>query len=71
MDDNLMLIKQFQMQDGKKGAEAAFAEEYRNYQQIQNVYMGAIREIPPAWKRWIWSSSTATSITPSTTSRAG
>ena len=45
MDDNLMLIKQFQMQDGKKGAEAAFAEEYRNYQQIQNVYMGAIREI--------------------------
>ena len=45
MDDNLMLIKQFQMQGGSKGADAAFAEEYRNYQQIQNVYMGAIREI--------------------------
>ena len=45
MDDNLMLIKQFQMQGGTKGADAAFAEEYRNYQRIQNVYMGAIREI--------------------------
>ena len=40
-----MLIKQFQMQGGSKGADAAFAEEYRNYQRIQNVYMGAIREI--------------------------
>ena len=40
MDDNLMLIKQFQMQGGTKGADAAFAEEYRNYQRIQNVYMG-------------------------------
>ena len=39
MDDNLMLIKQFQMQGGTKGADAAFAEEYRNYQRIQNVYM--------------------------------
>ena len=45
MDDNLMLIKQFQMQGGTKGADAAFAEAYRNYQRIQNVYMGAIREI--------------------------
>ena len=45
MDDNLMLIKQFQMQGGSKGADAAFAEESRNYQQRQTVYMGAIREI--------------------------
>ena len=71
MDDNLMLIKQFQMQGGTKGADAAFAEEYRNYQRIQNVYMGLSARYAPAWKRWIPSSSTATSTIPSTTSRAG
>ena len=45
MDDNLMLLNQFQMEGGRGRADAAFAEEYRNYKQVQNVYMGAIREI--------------------------
>ena len=45
MDDNLMLLRQFQMEGGKKHADAAFAEEFRNYQQVHNIYMGAIREI--------------------------
>ena len=31
MDDNLMLIKQFQMQGGTKGADAAFAALEKPY----------------------------------------
>lgn len=45
MDDNLALLRQFQLERGKSSADAAFAEEFRNYQQVKNVYMGAIREI--------------------------
>lgn len=45
MDDNQMILRQFQAGISKDTVGAAFAEEYRNYQQIHNIYMGAIREI--------------------------
>ncbi len=45
MDENQTILRELQLERARRPAEAAFAEEFRNYQQIQNVYMGAIREI--------------------------
>ncbi|HIU32961.1 MAG TPA: GTP pyrophosphokinase family protein [Candidatus Pullichristensenella excrementigallinarum] len=44
-DNRLILLDKNPLEQSRQPSNAAFAEEYRNYQQIYNVYMGAIREI--------------------------